>query len=686
MQYIQYFFLSAAFASAMLFVSCDKKTPVGPDKPDTTTTKTSWTCVIPEGTEPDYARAIGCKGDFTALSSEPMDASIPGSTSGKTVIDLADSGRLYFQNSKKFQIHYNFTSTHLSGNGKPIITTLSIFNTTEYYSPDRRFILGAITRYDGPGVWTYEIAPYDNASAAMITMAYQKIADSCFFGDTLYFHPTSQTIEKLAKTLPSSIKIITTDEIYKDVDYQPLNLATGMGRLTFVTAQELDTHYVSYRDIVVLDEVPNDISVAAGIITQEFQTPLSHVNVLSSNRGTPNMGLKGAFTDTALRKLENKWVQLIVGSSEYSVTEVTQAQADAWWDAHKPATVQIPNLDTTVKELRDAEKVLDIAGLGLGPALKAALPAFGGKASHFCAFPHMDTSKVPIPKAFVIPVYFYWQFMKQNGFDKKMAEMLEDSVFKGDPAIRKARLAQFQDSIMVAPVDTTFLNMLMTKLKTDYPTIEHMRFRSSTNGEDLDGFTGAGLYTSTSGDPNKINSIRNAVRTVWASVWRFKAFEERSYRNIPHLAIGMALLVHHSAPDEEAQGVAITANPYDASGMEPGFYINAQAGSSSVVLPDPRITTDEIIYYFDMPGQPIVYMAHSNLIPDTAHVLTNKQIHTLGIALEEIHKFFQPLYGSDPNKFYGMDTEFKFDHPAGDSTAASVLYMKQCRPYAGMGK
>jgi hypothetical protein len=41
-----------------------------------------------------------------------------------------------------------------------------------------------------------------------------------------------------------------------------------------------------------------------------------------------------------------------------------------------------------------------------------------------------------------------------------------------------------------------------------------MRFRSSTNAEDLDGFTGAGLYTSKSGDPNDPNSVLDAVRNV----------------------------------------------------------------------------------------------------------------------------------------------------------------------------
>ena len=45
-----------------------------------------------------------------------------------------------------------------------------------------------------------------------------------------------------------------------------------------------------------------------------------------------------------------------------------------------------------------------------------------------------------------------------------------------------------------------------------------------------------------------------------------------------------------------------------------------------------------------------------------------------------------PLYGKDKTKFYGMDTEFKFDQPPDDPNGKPVLYMKQCRPYPGMGK
>lgn len=672
--------LSSAASLVVFSLQCmDDSNPQDPGKPDDIV----WECMIPDGDEPEYSHMIGCEDDFKALASQPLDASIPGALSGKTVIDLASVGEpLYFQNSTRYQIHWEFASENLSAkNGMPPVPSLAQFNTTEYYDKNRRFILGALTYYEGPAVWAYEIAPYDNASAEKIALAYGKISDSLYCGDSLYFHPTSEAVEGVAESLPDSIRIITTDQLYAGIDYQPLNYGTSYGKLIFVTAKDLESDYVTFRDIVVLDAVPNDISVTCGIITQAFQTPLAHINVLSQNRGTPNMGLRGAFTDPGLLALKDKWVKFTVGAFDYSITEVTKQEADAWWDSLPKPEVGVPNLDLETKDLRDIEDMFDLDNMSLGEALDLAIPAYGGKASHFGAFPHMDNDKVPYPKAFAVPVYYYRQFMEDNGFNAMVEEMLADSEFQDDAQFRDESLEALRDAMMEAPLDPAFEELLFAKLSAEYNGVR-MRFRSSTNAEDLDGFTGAGLYTSKSGDSR--GTVRDAIREVWSSVWYFRAFEERSYRNIDHSSVGMALLCHRSFPDEKANGVAITGNIFDPLGMEPGFYVNVQKGDLSVVLPDPGVTTDQFLYHYDMPGQPIVYMAHSNQVPDSTAVLTTRQVYKLGTALKEIHEFFQPLYGKDPGKWYAMDTEFKFDQTLDDPDGEVVLFMKQARPYPGL--
>jgi hypothetical protein len=649
-----------------------------------------WACAV--ATEvAEYSRQIGCYDDYRKLAAAPASEAISGALSAKTVIDTADGDALYFQNTAMYPIHYDFASTHLSGNGLPYITDLASFNATEYYSPQRRFLLGALSYYEQPDVWAYEISPYDNATAEMIAKAFRIVAKNLYTGQRLRFHPTSEAVAAEAEELPKSIPIVTTDELYEGIDYQPLNLGTAMGQLRFYRATDLETSYLSFRDIAVLDEAPNDISVCSGIVTEEFQTPLSHVNVLSQNRGTPNMGLEGAFDDAALRALEGKWVELTVSPYDWSVVEVTQAEADAWWEAHKPAAVGVPGLDLGVTGLWDVEDVLDLESQDLGAALDAAIPAFGGKASHFCAFPHIvdgDTGEplIPYPDGFVVPVSYYWQFMEQNGFFDWIDDMLADPEFRGDPAVRDARLAELRGAMEAAPVDLTFSKALVDELEAEFPHTP-MRFRSSTNAEDLDGFTGAGLYESHTGDlDDPEHPPLDAVRKVWAATWRFRAFEEREYRSIDHRAVGMALLVHRSFPDEEANGVAITSNIYDTTGLEPAQYVNVQKGDASVVLPDPGLTTDQLLVYYANPGQPITYLAHSNLVLDGETVLTRGQILDLSAKLGIIHDFFAEAYGPmTADHFYGMDVEFKFETDLVGDDDVTGLVIKQARPYPGWG-
>src|SRR5262249_47553000 len=116
----------------------------------------------------------------------------------------------------------------------------------------------------------------------------------------------------------------------------------------------------------------------------------------------------------------------------------------------------------------------------------------------------------------------------------------------------------------------------------------NIRFRSSTNVEDSEQFTGAGLYDSYSGcleddldnanvgpshcDPTEKNErgVFRAIQKAYASFYNDNAYIERLRHRIDESTVGMALLVHHSAPDdtELANGVATIQvdRPIESSG------------------------------------------------------------------------------------------------------------------------
>ena len=635
---------------------------------------------------PDSLATLSCTDDFAAMASAPLDQTLPGARSVKIVLDREDpaGATLYFQNSQRFQIHYAFVSTHLSGGDLPVVGPLADFNTTQYFSPDRRFLLGAVTYYEQPEAWVFELAPYDTASVEMIEEVFLAAKHAGFFGPELAFHPTSEALTTVAADLPDTIPVMTTEQIYAGIDYQPLSLGTAVGRLHFTTAAALAGEYVSYQDIVILDEAPNDISVVQGIVTEAFQTPLSHINVLSRNRHTPNMGLRGALSNPALTAYDGQLVKLEVTADVWTVTPVTTQEAEDWWAAHAPAPVTLPAMDLTQTALLDIDEVTPepSGGATLRDVIKAAVIAYGGKAAHYSLLHR--TPDVPVRGAFAVPIYYYDQFMRENGFFDRLDDLYADPQFQTDPATRDAALAQLRADILIAPLDADFVTALEAKF-TQYavPGVTKLRFRSSSNSEDLDGFPCAGCYNSYSGKVVDLEDMLTAIRQVYADVWQFRTFEERAYYGVDHRSVGMALLVHQNYSDEEANGVAVSANPFDSSGQDPAFYVNVQFGGDvEVVSPPAGVTSDQILYYFSQPNQPAAYLSHSSIIVAGTTVLTTTQLHQLGVALDAIHTRFSAAYGpaSGNTGWYAMDVEFKFDDEA-DPSQPATLYVKQARPY-----
>ncbi len=139
----------------------------------------------------------------------------------------------------------------------------------------------------------------------------------------------------------------------------------------------------------------------------------------------------------------------------------------------------------------------------------------------------------------------------------------------------------------------------------------NIRFRSSTNVEDSEQFTGAGLYESYSGcladeldgddagpcacdsSEGSERGVFRAIRKVFASFYNDNAFLERLKHGINEVDVGMALLVHHSFPDEVelANGVA-TLEKVESLGWN--VNISCQLGAVSITNP-PEDAIPEVV-------------------------------------------------------------------------------------------
>ena len=161
---------------------------------------------------------------------------------------------------------------------------------------------------------------------------------------------------------------------------------------------------------------------------------------------------------------------------------------------------------------------------------------------------------------------------------------------------------------------------------------------------------------------------------MWASLWNFRAYDERDFHRIDHLGAAMGVLVHPNFDDELANGVAVTKNPYDP--VWPGFYVNVQVGESLVTNPDPNATPDELLISAigEHDEYETQYIRRSTLTTDRKPVMTREQIAGLTGLLETIQARFKEIYAKQADDGFAMDVEFKVD-------AAGNLAVKQARPW-----
>lgn len=507
----------------------------------------------------DFAERISSADVWDALAFKPGTATLPGTEVVKTVYDRTD-GKLYFLQSERWPIHYFFAKRFLSSAEHPIGDE-GAFNKREYHQPDRRFILGTVSRYPG-NVWAYELYAGDDLSLEETAKMFGVVKDRVHFGKDLRYRPAPHGHEVDPRTA-TMFPVVTTNELFGHVKYQGLELGEAFGFLrVFRAGDKYDGTTLRPFDIVVLASLPEDIPVVSGVISDEVQAPLGHINLLCHNRKTPNMYAKGATSRDDVKALEGKLVRLSVEPGGFKLEAATQKDAEASWEKKRPKETMRPPRDDK-----------DIGLPTLDKLNLADIPRVGAKTAQLGLVTQLAKGKYRVPKGFALPMAAYAKFLKANGFDKQISDMLANADFQRSPAEREKRLGTLREAMEKAPIPADIVDSLMKRMAEVLPPGK-VRLRSSTNSEDLPGFNGAGLYRSTRVDPKSKADVERGLHTVWSSVWLWPAHEERLWYRIDSGAVGMAILVQESVDDDIINGVAITENPFSQG--QPAFFVNAQ--------------------------------------------------------------------------------------------------------------
>lgn len=226
-----------------------------------------------------------------------------------------------------------------------------------------------------------------------------------------------------------------------------------------------------------------------------------------------------------------------------------------------------------------------------------------------------------------------------------------------------------------------------------------LRFRSSTNMEDSMDFVGAGLYDSYSGcladdldlddrgpcncDPNRgaERGVFEAMRHALASFYNDNAFLERLRHDVNEAEVGMALVVHHSFPDEIELANGVATIEKKSADEESLITLVTQQGAVSVTNPEDGSIPEEVVAEALPSGYitltPAGLKRQSSLVPVGRTVMGwPNDYRDLMNLLMTVANSFGEVTGKSA---YMLDLEYKKVAPGGRVLPAGGLVIKQVR-------
>ncbi len=478
----------------------------------------------------------------------------------------------------------------------------------------------------------------------------------------------------------------------------------AVGRLKYVAPDEIDEAYrrgeLMAGDVLLTDAVPAEIPILAGVISLTPSTPNSHVAILANTYGIPFVHLA--------EEADREQSQALVGRRV-----VLRA-----YDQYGRITVHLVDVNDTMTDEQAAEflalkqpPVLAIDPVEPFGQYSASVDAlhpddiryFGGKAANYSILRRAIPENARVAMAFSFDLWnAFLDQMLANGLTLRdeIATRLSGYTF---PPASVAALEYELDQIreLIKDDDVTHFSpelkdavvAALTDPAYGFDPNQKIRFRSSTNVEDSEHFSGAGLYDSYSGcladdldgddsgpshcDPTepKERGVFRAIRKVFASFYNNNAYIERLRHDLSENEVGMAILVHHSFPDEIelANGVAVVDVGTHGSSMR----LVTQAGAVSVANPEPGLIPEEVTASTSSSSD-YVYVRvgrYSNLVPLGQTVMDwTDDYKGLAQLLDRAAAQFEQDTGRTPAQ---LDFEYKKIAPTGELVIKQIRQVPQ---------
>jgi hypothetical protein len=521
----------------------------------------------------------------------------------------------------------------------------------ESFGEARRYGLATLMRIaprtsgDQPR-WAFELEFSDNVTHPQLVTFFESIMPKLpsSLAGQLEWLVRSAEQETLAQTmerdhLPYWDRILRYRDVVVPGTREVYSDGITAGYLRFIHASD-GMPNTNANEILVFERMPDFLPAAAGVVTAVPQTPLAHINLLARNRGIPNAHIAGALEDPSLTQIARGYspaVYFAESPNNVVIAPITGEQYNRYVALSTRPVRSVNTPDTSALPY-----LIDLS-TRTPSEIPMLSPIIGGKAVGYVALLAEGNLELPLrPHSLTVRAYVEHLAPMRA----RISAALADAEFERDVRVREvvldgievfltrhttdadrtwvgqftsthlignplgdlARTGGIRGLVQNTPIAPATLAMIHGELSTIYSALavtQGLRFRSSSNVEDIEGFNGAGLYESYTGflDPaaqprtsDQSKTIEKAILRVWGSFWGFEAFEERRSEHIDHLSSAMAVVVHPRFDDalERATGVTtLTLTPPNDSD-DVRLEVNVQKGAESVANPNPDILPEVV--------------------------------------------------------------------------------------------
>ncbi|MEW5804180.1 MAG: PEP/pyruvate-binding domain-containing protein [bacterium] len=271
--------------------------------------------------------------------------------------------------------------------------------------------------------------------------------------------------------------------------------------------------------IVLLEHLHGDEDIpqnVAGIISRTSRDRMSHFGIRAREQGVVWIYLGEESDCREIEKYEGQWIRLSAREDRFDYTLIEKPTS---WAMITPAIGE-----------RERKKIC-FPGVRLADSLTFVLPdryelsTVGPKACQLRLLQERLGGRVRVPDSISVPFGIFNQILEKNPrIHKEYREITADPAKEPSGELSE-RLRKVRKLIESLDIDESYNAALRMAVQERIGPCSPLIVRSSSNAEDLEEYSGAGLYESYPGVP--LSELHRFLKKVWASLWSERAVWNR---------------------------------------------------------------------------------------------------------------------------------------------------------------